>query len=250
VGEWLARMIWETGGRLVRRLGVGPGDEVLDVGCGTGNLALQAAGTGALVTGLDIVPSMLARARLEAERIGVEASWVEGDAESLPFPPASFDVAASSFGCMFAPRHHRAAAELVRVLRPGGRLGLLAWTVDGGISSLLGLIADHLPPPPPLAAPPALWGDEGHARAMFAGMGIDVAVEREHVDLRFSSADAATTECTTRFGPLVAARAALEPQGRWDDLVLDVAGFFSRRADGGGVLLQGDHLVITGCAPA
>jgi SAM-dependent methyltransferase len=246
--DWLGHTIRGMGGRLVARLGVGPDDEVLDVGCGTGNVALQAAAAGAAVTGLDIVPAMLARARLEADRRGVTVDWVDGDAEALPFPAAAFDVAASSFGCMLAPRHHVAAAEIARVLRPGGRLGILAWAVDGDVSALLGLIGAHLPPPPPLAAPPALWGDEGHVRAVFDGRGIELRIERDRVDFRFASADVATAECTTRFGPLMAARSVLEPQGRWDDLVLDVAAFFARHAGGNGVVLDGEHLVVTGRA--
>lgn len=245
-----ALMIRGAGGRLVRRLAIGADDTVLDVACGTGNVAIQAAATGARVTGLDIAPTTLEAARRAASEEGVRVDWIEGDAESLPFPTHSFDVAASSFGCMFAPRHEVAAAEMVRVLRPGGRLGILAWSVDGPISEFLALVAPHLPSPPPLAAPPPLWGDEGHVRGVFAGTGIDLTIEHDHLDLRFASADAATREYTERFGPLVAARALLEPEGRWDEVVMDVAAFFARHArPGGGVVVEGDHLVIVGHVP-
>lgn len=245
-----ARMTWGAGGRLVRRLEIGADDAVVDIGCGTGNVAIQAAATGARVTGLDIAPSMLAGARRTASAQGVRADWIEGDAEEMPFPNRSFDVATSSFGCMFAPRHEVAAAEMVRVLRPRGRLGILAWTVDGPLSEFLALVGAHLPPPPPLAAPPPLWGDEGHVRAVFAGTGVTLAIEHDRLDLRFDSADAATREYTERFGPLVVARALLEPEGGWTELVMDVAAFFSRHArPGGGVVVEGDHLVIVGQAP-
>ncbi len=204
-----AEMIRAPGERLVRRLEVRADDHLLDVGCGTGTVAIKAGEAGARVTGLDLSPQMLEGAREAAERRGVRADWVEGDAEDLPFPDRSFDVAASSFGCMFAPRHEVVAAEMARVLRPGGRLGIVAWTVDGALSEFLALIAAHLPPPPPLAAPPALWGDEGHARAVFADTGVTITAERDRLDLRFPS--------------------------RW-------------AGPHGGVMVPGDHLVITGRA--
>ena len=126
-----APLVAEVGERLVRRAGVRPGDAVLDVACGTGNVAIPAARAGGRVTGVDLTPEHFPAARSRASAAGVAVDWVEGDAEALPFEDDSFDVVLSSFGCMFAPRHAVAAAELARVLRPGGRLGVSAFT-DGG----------------------------------------------------------------------------------------------------------------------
>ena len=125
--------IWGVGGDLVDRVGVGDGDRVLDVACGTGNAAIPAAQRGGEVTGLDLTPELLERGRRRAQKEGVTIDWVEGDAEALPFDDASFDVMLSTFGCMFAPRHQVAAAEIARVLAPGGRIGIAAWTPDGTI---------------------------------------------------------------------------------------------------------------------
>ena len=120
----VAELVWSAGERLVGRVGVQVGQDVLDVACGTGNATIPAAEAGASVVGLDLTPELFARARERADEAGVAIDWVEGDAESLPFPDASFDVVLSTFGCQFAPRHDVTARELARVLRPDGRLGV------------------------------------------------------------------------------------------------------------------------------
>ena len=132
-----APLVAEVGERLVERVDVRPGDAVLDVACGTGNVAIPAALAGARVTGVDLTPEHFPAARTRAAEAGVEVDWVEGDAEALPFEDDSFDAVLSSFGCMFAPRHAVAAAELTRVLRPGGRLGITAFTDSGAGGGLL-----------------------------------------------------------------------------------------------------------------
>jgi SAM-dependent methyltransferase len=243
-----ARMIWPIGARLVERLDVGAGDEVVDIGCGTGNVAIQAAEAGARVTGVDLAPEMLARARADAERAGLEITFVEGDAENLPLPDAAADVAVSNFGLMFAPRHEIAVAEMLRVVRPGGRFGMTAWEAAGPVAAFLGLTAPYMPPPPGFAQPPVLWGDEAHIRAVFDHPDCaQVEIEREEIPFVFASPDEAVSLYTERFGPLVAARTFLEPRGTWPDLVADVRAFFDGLRDPDGrTVLRAGHLLITG----
>src|SRR5690606_26015107 len=129
---------------------------------GTGNAAIRAAEAGGVVTALDLTPEMFEAGRRRAAEAGVEISWVEGDAEALPFDDASFDVVLSTFGVMFAPRHAVAARELVRVLRPGGRIGLATWVPDGTVGDMFRTVAAEMPAPPPIAEPPLAWGDPAH----------------------------------------------------------------------------------------
>lgn len=128
--EVARRYLWAVGERLVRHVGIGLDEDVLDVACGTGNAALRAAQAGGRTTALDLTPELFDAGRVLAAEAGVEIDWVEGDAESLPFDDERFDVVLSTFGVMFAPRHQVTANELIRVLRPGGRFGLANWAPD------------------------------------------------------------------------------------------------------------------------
>jgi SAM-dependent methyltransferase len=234
------RQLWPVGERVVRRAAVTADEDVLDVACGTGNAALRAAQAGARVTGVDLTPELLEVGRELAEREGVDIDYVEGDAEALPAGDESFDVVLSVFGCMFAPRHGVTAAELARVLRPGGRLVITAWTPDGNMGELFGALGAYMPPPPPLAEPPLLWGSEDHVRGLFAGTGIELELTREGIEFpRFASLDEEIEWATAKFGPLVIARRMLPPE-RFAALLAD-----SRR------LLEAqtgpaEYLVITG----
>lgn len=249
--EAVAERILSVGERIVARVDVRAGERVLDVACGTGNATLPAARRGARVTGLDLTPRLLDVARARARAEGLEVEWLEGDAMALPFEDASFDVVLSTFGCMFAPDQERTAAELVRVLRPGGRLGIAAWTPTGAVGGMFRTVARHLPPPPAWARPPVSWGDPGHARALFAPLGIDVELAVERVSFRFESSERDVAEFAARFGPLVTARAALEPQGRWDALVRDLVAHSdevsTHHADGYGY--DAEYRVITARRP-
>ena len=217
--EIARRQLWDVGPRIVAATQVAAGDDVLDVACGTGNAAIRAAQAGGRVTGVDLTPELFEAGRREAAEAGVEIDWVEGDAEELPFADAGFDVVLSTFGCMFAPRHAVAAAELARVLRPGGRLGVTAWTPDGAMGSFFKTVGSFMPPPPPVAQPPLLWGDEPHARELFAGTAVELEFRREAVNpAPFASPDEAFEWTSTRFGPLIMARQMLEGSGRWDEL--------------------------------
>jgi SAM-dependent methyltransferase len=218
-----ARQLWPVGGRVVTRAGIGPGDDVLDVACGTGNAAIRAAEAGGRVVGVDLTPELFAAGRRLAAEAGVEIEWIEGDAEDLPVEDESFDVVVSVFGCMFAPRHEVAARELARALRPGGRLCVSAWTPEGTMGTFFRTLGGYMPPPPPFAEPPLLWGTEEHVRGLFDGTGVEVEFERETLDVpRFDSIDDEIEFATTKFGPMLMARRMLEPQGRWEALVRDL----------------------------
>lgn len=216
------RQLWPVGERIVRRAAVGPADDVLDVGCGTGNAALRAAQAGARVVGVDLTPELLEEGARLAEQLGVEVQWVEGDAEALPVQDASFDVVVSVFGCMFAPRHPVAAAELARVVRPGGRLAVSAWTPDGAMGEFFRTLGGHLPPPPDFVQPPLLWGSEDHVSDLFADTGVEVEFAREFVEFPRMPVDEEIEFATSKFGPLILARHMLEPQGRWPALIDDL----------------------------
>ena len=240
----IAGLIWDAGSRIVARLEVRPGDDVLDVACGTGNAAIPAARAGGRVVGVDFAPEMFAAARARAAVAGVAVDWVEGDAEALPFDDDRFDVVVSTFGAMFAPRHDLVAAELLRVLRPGGRLGLCSWTPEGTVGDFFRVLARHVPPPPGPA--PTLWGVEEHVRELFADAALNLVFDRELVTLRFNSVEHAVRTYATKFGPVVKARERLEPAGRWDALRDDLAAMFERHnhATDGTAAVAGEYLQV------
>ncbi len=220
--------LWEVGPRLVRRVGIGAGEDVLDVACGTGNAAIRAAEAGGRVVGVDLTPELFDAGRRQAAEAGVEIEWVEGDAEELPFEDGSFDVVLSTFGCMFAPRHEVAAAELARVLRPGGRLGVCAWTPEGLQGEFFRTLGSCMPPPPDFAQPPLLWGNEQHVREIFAGTGVRLEFDRDSLAMPFSSGAEAVDFGVRNFGPLIVMRDKLESEGSWSGLLDSMAAIYDR----------------------
>ncbi|HEX2128042.1 MAG TPA: methyltransferase domain-containing protein [Solirubrobacterales bacterium] len=240
--------IWSAGADVVSRAGVNEGDDVLDVACGTGNASIPAAQAGGRVTGLDLTPELFDGARRRAAAAGVELELVEGDAEDLPFDDASFDVVVSTFGCMFAPDHRRAAAEIARVLRPGGRVGIAAWTPDGSVGDFFKSLSALGPPPPPGFEPPVLWGTRDHVKELFADTGVDVRFEDGAVQFRFESVEEGVEEYWDRFGPIVMLRRALEPEGRGEEIREALRGVFERSGgDSDGALeYPGEYLVTLG----
>ncbi len=205
----LAERISDAAEVLVERVGVEAGMDVLDVATGTGNAALPAAKRGARVTGVDLVPELLDIARERAAEVGFEVDWAEGDAQELPFRGAEFDRVLSAFGHMFAPRHERAAAELVRVCRPGGAIGFCCWTPEGVGGRLLTAMAAYAPPPPPFASPPSLWGTESHVRKLLGGNVSSLEFERHAVTFEEESAESWVDLMADSAGPLMRAKSSL-----------------------------------------
>jgi ubiquinone/menaquinone biosynthesis C-methylase UbiE len=246
--DQIAKMILGVGEGIVESAGIGPSDTVLDVACGTGNATLPAARRGATVTGLDLTPKLLQEAQAHAEAEGLSVEWIEGDAEALPFEEGAFDAVISTFGCMFAPRHEVAAQEIARVLRPGGRIGICAWTPTGRIGGFFQVIARHMPPPPEGSVPPPMWGVPDHVSELFAGTGVEPQFEQRSVEMTFVSPEAAVEKYSTQFGPVVMAKAMLEPQGKWDAMADDLEAFFRENSEpgGDGIVSVAEYLAVTG----
>ncbi|HZB07341.1 MAG TPA: methyltransferase domain-containing protein, partial [Thermoleophilaceae bacterium] len=194
---------------LLASVGVRPGEDVLDVATGTGNVALPAAAAGAQVVGLDITPELFDTARRRASEQGVHVEWLQGDAEELPFEDESFDAVLSVFGVQFAPRHEVVAEELARVTRPGGRIGLVNWTASGLIGELFKIMGRYLPAPPDYASPPPLWGDEDHVRRLFADTPVELVFARGLNPWRFDSAEHYVVFMETHYGPTLKGRERL-----------------------------------------
>jgi SAM-dependent methyltransferase len=202
--------VWDLGLALVEACSIGPGQRVLDVAAGTGNVAIRAALAGASVVASDLTPEHFAAGRRGADAAGVHVEWIEGDAESLPFDDGSFDVVTSCLGAMFAPDHRAVAAELLRVCRPGGTIGLISFTPEGKGGEFFALLAPYLPEPPPGAAPPVLWGSEPHVEALLGGGASQLTMRRQTYVERADSPDDYCQLFRETFGPLMAIRAGLE----------------------------------------
>jgi SAM-dependent methyltransferase len=206
------------GPRLVEACEIGPGQRVLDVAAGTGNASIPAAETGADVVASDLTPELFDAGRARAAAVGVELEWAEADAHDLPFEDASFDVVISSIGVMFAPFHQKAADELVRVCKPGGKLGLLSWTPEGMIGSLFRAMGPFMPPPPEGAQPPPLWGGEDHLRNLLGDRVELDKVEKGILEVTaFQHPGDYGEHFKQRYGPTIAARANAEKDGRAEE---------------------------------
>jgi SAM-dependent methyltransferase len=234
----VAEKVGMVGEHVVQAVGLEPGMEVLDVACGAGNATIPAARSGARVTGLDFQPDLLAIARERAADAMVDVEWVEGDAQELPFPDASFDRVLSTFGHMFAPDHERTAAEMKRVCRPDGAIGICCWTPEGAIGRMFATIAG-LVPPPQGASSPLLWGTESHVREL---LGDDARFERREVEWRDSSPEAYADFMLESFGPLLNARELLAE--REDELRTAYVAYLEQEnvADDGTLRFRGEYL--------
>ncbi len=234
--------------RLIERLGVSPGQRVLDVATGSGNAALRAAGTGARVTGLDLVPDLLEVAEHRAFEAGLEIDLVAGDAEALPFEDQSFDHVISVFGVQFAPRHRVAAAEMARVCRQEGAIGLVSWTPEGLIGQVFRILSGYLPSPPSFVSPPPLWGDEEHVREIFDGTGFRFSVERLVNPFNFASSEAFMKFFEQSYGPMVKAKERLTAEGTWEVCRGELLELFNSRnqATDGSARFESEFLVTTG----
>jgi len=164
--------------RLVNHARIRSSDRVLDVACGTGVVAITAARRGARVTALDLTPELLEHARENATIANANVEWHEGDVEQLPFADAHFDVVASQFGHIFAPRPDVAVAEMLRVLKPGGTIAFATWPPELFVGRMFVLAGRYLPPPPPGVAPPPLWGDPNVIRERLGTLVKDILFDR------------------------------------------------------------------------
>jgi SAM-dependent methyltransferase len=198
-----------VGETLAEAVDVRAGERVLDVAAGNGNATLAAARRFADVTSTDYVGALLDKGRARASAEGLPVRFEEADAEALPYADASFDVVLSSFGAMFTPDHARAAAEMLRVVRPGGRIGLANWTPAGFIGRLFKLIGAHVPPPVGVKSP-ALWGTEPHVVELFGSQAAEIRCERRLYTFRYRSTAHWVQVFRDFYGPMHKAFAALD----------------------------------------
>jgi SAM-dependent methyltransferase len=194
--------------------GIAPGTELLDVACGAGQIAIPAARSGVQVTAVDIATNLVEHARGRARIEGLDAQFMEGDAEDLPFPDASFDMVTSLIGAMFAPQPDKVAAEFARVCRPGGKVRMVNWTPQGFVGQLFKAIGKHVAPPPGVV-PYALWGDEDTVRQRLGGHFTDIKLTRKrYPSWRYPFGPEQVVELfRTYYGPTTRAFAAVGPEG-------------------------------------
>ena len=221
-------IIADLGPVLVEATGIGAGQHVLDVAAGAGNVAIPAAATGAHVIASDLTPELLDQGRADATARGIDLDWKVADVEYLPFDDDAFDVVTSCVGIMFAPHHQAAADELVRVCRPGGRIGLIAWTPTGFIGQMFATMKPFVAPPPPGAQPPPLWGDIEHVRELFGDRVSEVRASQQLLSAGTLSDPVAFREYfKANYGPTIAAYRGLadesERTAELDQALLDLA---------------------------
>jgi SAM-dependent methyltransferase len=224
--------VWQLGPELVAACGIGPGDRVLDVAAGTGNVAIRAAAAGADVVASDITPEHFASGRAEAKARGIALEWVQADAQALPFADGEFDIVTSAFGAIFAPDHAAVARELLRVCRPGGTIGMLNFRPARAAGEFFSLFARHAPPND--APPPVLWGDEDHVRALLGDRAELTMTRRSYVERVAGGPHGYVTFFLETFGPAIALRS--------EAFERDFADFAERHWRDGGIAY--DYLLV------
>jgi len=247
----VAKYILPASAETLNALHVTEGDRLLDIACGTGNLAIPAAQRGVQVTGLDITPELLEVARSRAADAEVKIEFIEGDAEDLPFDDDSFPIISSVFGVIFAPRSAVVAGEMVRVCKPGGRFALTAWTPEGMNGKLFEVMGAHMPPPPPGIDPPIRWGNEDFVSSLFAESGAELSFGRHDVVFTADSVEEWVQYNERVLGPLLFAKQALEPEGKWDALRADLVAHYEsfNKADDGTFIGPAEYLLAVGVLP-
>ena len=233
-----------VGEQLCEALDLRPGQRVLDVAAGNGNVSLAAARRWCEVTSTDFVPALLARGQARATADGFNIAFREADAEALPFADASFDAVVSTYGVMFTPDQEKAAAEMLRVCRPGGKIGLANWTPQGFVGQMFRILGQHLPPPAG-AKSPALWGTCERLAELFGTGAGSIQAEPRNFMFRYRSPAHFLAVFTTYYRPIVKALAALEKEQR-QSLLADLEGLISRlnRACDGVMVVPGEYLEV------
>jgi ubiquinone/menaquinone biosynthesis C-methylase UbiE len=240
----IGTMLQIAGEQLCESLDVRAGQKVLDVAAGNGNASLAAARRWCEVVSTDYVPALVERARARAAAEGLKMEFQVADAEALLFAPASFDAVVSTFGVMFSADQDKAAAELIRVCRPGGKIGLTNWTPDGFIGQLLKTIGKHLPPPAGVK-PPTLWGTRARIDEMFGSHTSAIRAEPRHFVFRFRSPKHMVQVFRTYYGPMLKAFAALEPAAQAaleSDLIAQMDRF--NRSGDAGLVVPSEYLEV------
>ena len=241
----VATIVMPPAEELAEALDILPGERVLDVACGSGNGAIAAARRAwGNTVGADFVPELLERGRERAAAERLDIEFVEGDAAELPFEDASFDVVMSIYGAMFAPDHQQTANELLRVCRPGGRIGMANWIPDGCVGEMFKVTSQHAPPPVAITPPP-LWGTEEHLRELFGDGISNLRVERRTSVQRFHSADHWLEVFRTYFGPTMLAFERVGAEGE-AALEADLRELLERynRAGDRALVLESDYLEV------
>lgn len=229
---------------LLRVVGAGAGERWLDVATGTGEIAVRAAGEGARVSGIDLAPALIEKARGRARECGVEVAFEAGDAENLPYPDASFDVASSSFGVMFAPDQRAAADELARVCRPGGRLALLTWHPTLGVAEFFKVMAAYMPPRPEGVGNPFEWGDRDRLSELL-GDAFELSYETGDCPQPAASSEEVWDLFATSYGPTKALAESLADDRR-EALRRDWLEYFDQFRNGGGINQPRPYLLVLG----
>ena len=240
----VAKHIGATAEQFVERLDIRPGIKVLDVACGSGNLAVLAAAKGAEVTGIDIAENLIATARRRAEEAGLNIRFDHGDAEAMPYEDESFDLVRTMFGAMFAPRPEVTANELLRVCKPGGRVAMANWTPDGLAGKMFALAGKYLPPPD--MPPPVLWGVEEKVRERFGDNASDLKMTIRMAEMIYEMPPAEVVQFFRRyFGPTIMTFNAV-PEARHEELTRDMEAIWAENneSEDGGTLVKGEFLEV------
>lgn len=241
----VAHLVYKVAEDLAEALDLVPGESVLDVACGSGNGAIAAARrTLAKTVGADYVPALLERGRERAAAERLEVEFVEADAQQLPFEDGRFDAAMSIFGAMFAPDQAKTAAELLRVVRPGGRIGMANWTPEGAIGKMFRVTAKHAPPPPGVDSP-LLWGTEERLRELFGDGISDLRIQRRISRQAFPSADYYLDFFRRYFGPTQAAFERVGEQGE-QALIDDLRAYLAEENAAGerALVIEAEYLEV------
>jgi len=249
LGDYAAvarEVIAPLGDVLVDACDIGPDDKVCDVAAGSGNAAIPAARRGADVLATDLTPELLEIGRGIAEAEGVELRWQVGDAEAMPCEDGEQDVVISCVGVMFAPHHQAAADELVRICRPGGRIGLISWTPEGFIGQMFATMRPFVPAPPPGVQPPPLWGRADHVRELLGDRVTDLEARQQTLRVdNFGSGEEFRDFFKATYGPtIVAYRGIADDAEKVAELDRQLAELGDRAldADGG---MEWEYLLVT-----